>query len=448
MYHAGMYKPTIRAGVQMPKKTCFVVMGFGTKTDYTKPKTFNLDKTYRNIIKPAALAAGLECIRADEIAHSGNINVPMYERLLNADLVVADVSTYNCNAFYELGVRHALRPYTTIIISEDGMTFPFDVAQIAVRKYHHLGEGIDYEEVERMKQDLSEAMKTISEKEADDSPVYTFLKDLKPPMLTVAEAIASVAATLPLQSRAAPDIAPGSTNNPTLSILMEQAEKALERNDFIVAKALFASLHEKIPNDVSLVHKLTLATYKAKLPTEKDALEEARKLLESLNPTESTDTETLGLLQAVHKRLWSLSKDRSHLDKAIWSSEKGFYLKNDYYNGINLAYLYNVRASISEGPDAVTDFVLAQRTRRRVVDICGALLNKTKAESAAQSFDRDATYWVLATLAEAWTGLGDEAKSEEYQYQALLLDPPPPQWMTESTQEQLKQLRALLVDRR
>ena len=155
----------------MPKKTCFVVMGFGTKTDYTKPKTFNLDKTYRNIIKPAALAAGLECIRADEIAHSGNINVPMYERLLNADVVVADVSTYNCNAFYELGVRHALRPYTTIIISEDGMTFPFDVAQIAVRKYHHLGEGIDYEEVERMKQDLSEAMKTISEKEADDSPV-------------------------------------------------------------------------------------------------------------------------------------------------------------------------------------------------------------------------------------------------------------------------------------
>ena len=432
----------------MPKKTCFVVMGFGTKTDYTKPKTFNLDKTYRNIIKPAALAAGLECIRADEIAHSGNINVPMYERLLNADVVVADVSTYNCNAFYELGVRHALRPYTTIIISEDGMTFPFDVAQIAVRKYHHLGEGIDYEEVERMKQDLSEAMKTISEKEADDSPVYTFIKDLKPPMLTVAEAIASVAATLPLQSRATPDIAPGSTNNPTLSILTEQAEKALESNEFIVAKALFADLHEKIPNDVSVVHKLTLATYKAKLPTEKDALEEARKLLESLNPTESTDTETLGLLQAVHKRLWSLSKDRSHLDKAIWSSEKGFYLKNDYYNGINLAYLYNVRASISEGPDAVTDFVLAQRTRRRVVDICEALLKKTKAESAAKSFDRYATYWVLATLAEAWTGLGDEAKSQEYQNQALLLDPPPPKWMIESTQEQLRQLRALLVDRR
>ena len=412
-------------------------MGFGTKTDYTKPKAFNLDKTYRNIIKPAAEAADLECVRADEIVHAGNINVPMYERLLNADVVVADVSTYNCNAFYELGVRHALRPYTTIIISEDGMTFPFDVGQIAIRKYHHLGEGIDYDEVERMKQELSEAMKIISEKGTDDSPVYTFIKDLRPPTLTVAEAIASVAATLPLQ----PAPAPGSTNNPTLSVLMLQAERALEKNDFIVAKALLADLHEKMPNDVYVIHKLTLATYKAKLPTEREALEEARKLLEGLNPTESTDTETLGLLQAVHKRLWSLTGDRSCLDKAIWSSEKGFYLKNDYYNGINLAYLYNVRASISEGPDAVTDFVLAERTRRSVVNICQAVLDKTKPMDAVET-----GYWVLATLAEAWTGLGDETKSQEYLTRALALEPSPAQWMIESTQEQLKKLRGLLAD--
>jgi hypothetical protein len=430
----------------MANKTCFVVMGFGTKTDYTKPKTFNLDKTYRNIIKPAAAAAGLECVRADEIVHSGNINVPMYEQLLKADVVVADVSTYNCNAFYELGVRHALRPCTTIIISEDGLTFPFDVGQIVIRKYHHLGEGIDYDEVERMKQELSEAMKIISEKEADDSPVYTFIKDLKPPMRTMVEAIAAAAATLPFQPLATLDPAVGPTTNPTISILMQQAEKAIKENNFIVAKALFADLHAKMPNDVSVVHKLTLATYKAKLPTELEALKEACSLLEGLNASESTDTETLALFQAVHKRLWSLTGDRSYLDKAIWSSEKGFYLKNDYYNGINLAYLYNVRASISEGPDAVTDFVLAQRTRRRVVDVCQALLHQAKMEATAKWFDRDARYWVLATLAEVWTGLGDQAKSQQYQNEALALDPPPPQWMIESTQEQLKKLRALLAD--
>jgi hypothetical protein len=53
---------------------------------------------------------------------------------------------------------------------------------------------------------------------------------------------------------------------------------------------------------------------------------------------------------------------------------------------------------------------------------------------------------VLATLAEVWTGLGDQAKSQQYQNEALALDPPPPQWMIESTQEQLKKLRALLAD--
>jgi hypothetical protein len=65
----------------------------------------------------------------------------MYEQLLNADVVVADVSTYNANAFYELGVRHAPKPYTTITIAEDKLVFPFDVGQIALRTYHHLGEG-------------------------------------------------------------------------------------------------------------------------------------------------------------------------------------------------------------------------------------------------------------------------------------------------------------------
>jgi hypothetical protein len=55
------------------------------------------------MIKPAVEAASLKCIRADEIVHSGLIDVPMYEQLLKADVVVADLSTSNKNAYYELG---------------------------------------------------------------------------------------------------------------------------------------------------------------------------------------------------------------------------------------------------------------------------------------------------------------------------------------------------------
>jgi hypothetical protein len=68
-------------------------MGFNTKTDPNSGRVFDLDKSYKYIIKPAAEAAGFACERADEIQHSGIIDVPMYERLLDADVVIADLST-------------------------------------------------------------------------------------------------------------------------------------------------------------------------------------------------------------------------------------------------------------------------------------------------------------------------------------------------------------------
>ncbi len=109
------------------KKICFVVMGFGMKTDFQQHKTYDLDKSYRIIIKKAVEDAGLECIRADDVVHAGIIDKPMYELLLGADVVVADLSTTNANAIYELGVRHALRPHTTIVIAEKNFKFPFDI---------------------------------------------------------------------------------------------------------------------------------------------------------------------------------------------------------------------------------------------------------------------------------------------------------------------------------
>ena len=90
-------------------------MGFGKKTDLSTGKTLDLDKTYKNIIRPAVEKSGLKCVRADEIQDSGLIDKSMYALLMHADLVVADISTYNPNAIYELGVRHAVRPFSTKI---------------------------------------------------------------------------------------------------------------------------------------------------------------------------------------------------------------------------------------------------------------------------------------------------------------------------------------------
>jgi hypothetical protein len=418
------------------KQVCFVVMGFGKKTDYPTGRVIDLDKSYHYIIKPAAQEAGLTCVRADEIIHSGTIDVPMYEQLLTADVVVADVSTSNCNAFYELGVRHALRPHTTITIAEDKMVFPFDVNHIAIRKYQHLGEGIDFGEVMRMKAALKEAIQTIASKPTDDSPVYTFLKDLNPPVRGAKEAALKSAVEGIGQK---PPIGQASISSATVSTLMTQAQTAIDNSDFLTAKSLLAVVRGMLPNDPFVSQRLALATYKSKVPSPTEALKDAHAILVELNPEISTDTETLGLWGAIHKRLWEVTGDHSYLDIAIFAYEKGFYLRNDYYNGINLAYLLNERAAVSDIPDSVADFVLAQRTRKRVLAICNSLLD------AGRQFPDQEEYWIRATMAEAWLGLGDAAKSQESLDSAFALASSPSQWMRNSTSEQLRKLSQLLA---
>src|SRR6266581_2089301 len=168
--------------------TCFVVMGFGKKTDFETGRVLDLDQSYTNLIKPAVEASGLKCIRADEIVHSGLIDLPMYELLLKADVVVADLSTSNRNAIYELGVRHALRPYTTVVIAEEQiMKSPFfDLNHIVIRQYRHLGEDIGVAEAKRFTNELTAAIQKIMATEPElrrDSPVYKFIDRLTPPSI-------------------------------------------------------------------------------------------------------------------------------------------------------------------------------------------------------------------------------------------------------------------------
>jgi tetratricopeptide (TPR) repeat protein len=436
-------------------KTCFVAMGFGKKTDYQSGRVLDLDKSYQYIIKPAAERAGLDCKRADEIIHSGLIDVPMYEQLLSADVVIADISTSNANAFYELGVRHALRPYTTITIAEDKMMFPFDVSHLSIQKYQHLGDGIDYGEVMRMQNVLVGALTTILTTPKNDSPVYTLFADLTPPVRKAIQQAVAQSAPSAAGLKTVRDAGSGSMDD-TAKNLMAQAESARERSDFAKAVALLTAVRVMAPADPFVIQRLALATYKSKLPDALQALRDAKVILGELEPNDSTDVETVGLWGAIHKRLWELTADRGALDTALASYEKGFYLKNDYYNGINLAFLYNMRASISVGAEAQADVVIARRVRRRVLAICDAWLvaeeqrqqrNKTlvpgrewmEIEEKRRTEDK---YWVLATEAEASAGLGDEEAAEKYFGQAKALAPAA--YMVESTEGQLAALQKLL----
>lgn len=441
------------------KGTCFVVMGFGKKTDFETGRTLDLDMSYQNLIKPAVEAAGLTCLRADEIVHSGMIDVPMYEQLLNADVVVADLSTSNKNAYYELGVRHALRPHTTLVIAEDGIkAFPFDVNHVAVRQYHHLGEDIGVKEARRFTAELARAIGEILKQQprAKDSPVYTLLNRLSPPVI----AKALQAALAPETAKAGADDSRPAEPKSVHCLLMQQVDEAQKQGNFLQAKVLLSSVREMMkpagekPEDPYILQRLALLTYKSRYPSEEAALKEARDILTGLGPFTSNDTETLGLWGAVHKRLWHSTGDPSYLDEAVRGYERGFYLRNDYYNGINLAFLLNVRSAsnakrpaVSVPPDslqaepgqaeAIADFVQARRIRREVIAICRAFLEGEGMPPATR-------YWATATLAEAHIGVGDDERGGALLNQALAM--PVDDWMKTSTREQLAKLKALLAD--
>lgn len=440
------------------QKICFVVMGFGEKVDFQTGRKLNLDASYHNMIKPAVEDAGLKCIRADEIVHSGVIDVPMYEQLLNADVVIADLSTYNPNAFYELGVRHALRPFSTVVIAEDKLNYPFDVNHIVIRRYRHLGDDIGVGDARKFSMELKQALSVILGQQKNDSPVYEFLNGLTPP--EIRQLAADVAAQAAQTRQAAAP--PSEAGDVTLRVLMQQADEAQRRGDFATARTLLGAAREMMrpkgpedqrQEDPYLVQRLALVTYKSGQPNPRAALEEARELLMTLNPETSNDTETLGLWGAVHKRMWDLTEDMKHLDEAVRGYERGFYLRNDYYNGINLAYLLNVRsaaackradeaattdAARAERAEAVTCFVHAVRVRREVISICEKLLTEEEGLTDAQK------YWALATMAEAYLGAGDVAAAERKLGEAFAL-PAAADWMKESTQQQMGKLRELLA---
>ncbi len=385
-------------GGQPERKTCFVVQGFGKKTDFQTGRVLDLDKSYA-MIKLAVEAAGLACTRADEIPHSGSIDRVMYERILDADVVVADLSTANVNAAYELGIRHALRPRTTIVVAEDQLKFPFDLNHIVIRPYRHLGEDVGFEEVLRFKDEIGAAIREILEGGDVDSPVYTFLGDLQPPT----RADGGEATTEAPQEEASPQAA-------STRALMDAAAAAQQAGEWKAARDILTGVRALRPNDSYVVQQLALATYRAEEPTPEEALAAAERLLgEELDPAASRDPATLELWAAIRTRLWDLTQDPEHLATALAAREGTWHMRGDPDDGITLAFLLNLRATRSEPADAIADWVLAGRVRRNVA---------AAAEAALADAQPDARFRLLAILWEAAVGLGDGDSAARWEAEA------------------------------
>src|SRR6186997_2505853 len=100
----------------------FIIRPFGTKAGV------DFDAIEEKLIQPALAQIGVAGSTTTEIVEQGNIREDMFRLLVCADLVIADISIHNANVFYELGIRHGVRPNATFLLrAKSDRKYPFDL---------------------------------------------------------------------------------------------------------------------------------------------------------------------------------------------------------------------------------------------------------------------------------------------------------------------------------
>jgi tetratricopeptide (TPR) repeat protein len=340
----------------VPLPLCFVVMPFGTKPD-GQGGSVNFDKVYELLLAPAIRDAALEPLRADQELVGGLIHKPMFERLILADYAVADLTTVNANVFYELGVRHAARPYSTVLVSADVRKAPFDLAPDRVLPYRLDAQGCPAEP-----DDDRAALVTALEAAraaTTDSPVFQLITDLPQPQIDrlktdvfreQAEYSASVKQRLTTArghgAAALREVEHelGSLEDVEAGVLVDlllSYRAVKEWKDMI-------RLVEAMPEPV---RRTVLVREQYGFALNRDGRsEDAERVLLKVIEQYGDSSETLGLLGRVYKDRWEGAREGSallaggHLDQAIDAYRRGFEADwRDAYPGINAVTLMEIR---------------------------------------------------------------------------------------------------------
>jgi hypothetical protein len=153
------------------KKICFIISPIGEDDSDTRKRS---DQVLKHIINGAVEQLGYEVIRADKISEPGIITHQILQHIVDAPLVIADLTERNPNVFYELALRHAIRKPLIQLIKK-GELIPFDVAATRIIQFdlHNL------DSVEAAKVEIVAQVKSLeSGKNDTDNPISVSL-DLK-----------------------------------------------------------------------------------------------------------------------------------------------------------------------------------------------------------------------------------------------------------------------------
>jgi len=393
---------------------CFVLMPFGKKPA-ADGRLVDFDAVYEQLIKPSVVAAGLEPLRADEEMTGGIIHKPMFERLILCEYAVADLTTANANVFYELGLRHAVRPATTVLLFAQGTgQLPFDVAPLRAVPYQLGADG------KPVMNSLDRDMLTTKLRDArqvkTDSPVFQLVEgfpDIQRLKTDVFRERVKYSGTLRQK------LALARKQGLDAVRAVEQEIGSIHDAEAGVVIDLFLSYRAvKGWNEmIALVQKMSVPLAATVLVQEQLGLalnranrgEEAERILLALVEGRGPSSETYGILGRVYKDRWEAALKagekalaRGLLDKAINAYLKGFEADwRDAYPGVNAVTLMELK----EPPDV---------RRERLIPVVSYAVER-RIESGKPDYWDHATRLELAVLAK------DQQKAESALADALVV---------------------------
>lgn len=157
-------------------KTCFYITPIGAEDSEHRKHS---DLFLNCIVEPAVAAIGLKIVRADQIGKPGMITAQIVDHVLNARLVIADLSFHNPNVFYELSLRHASGlPTVQIIRTAD--TIPFDLQQYRTIQIDTTDIYSLVPKIETYKSEIAvQVRRALENAESADNPITTFCPGIK-----------------------------------------------------------------------------------------------------------------------------------------------------------------------------------------------------------------------------------------------------------------------------
>jgi len=408
----------------MPKKPlCFVLMPFGTKT-LADNRSVDFNYAYNQLIKPAIEAAGLEPIRADEEKTDGIIHKPMFERLILCEYAVADLSASNANVFYELGVRHAIKPFTTTIIFEGANRLPFDVNLLRGLPYYFDEKGL-LKDLEATKKQLTDKLLTAKANQDKDSPVFQLLDGfpeiahLKTDVFReqveyaekIKEALRKARNKKSKEEIKAIEDDLGNLKDVEAGILVDLflSYRSIEAYDEMIVL-----IEEKFPKHISNTIMMR-EQYAFALNRKNKGSQEAIDVLNKLIDERGASSETYGLMGRIYKDRWSLLSKQagseleaeSVLEQAIETYSKGFSMDSrDAFPGINAISLMEIKDPPDERMSSllpVVKFAVEQKMKSKTPDYWDyATLLEIAVLEKNQSAAKEALKKSIPAIGEQW----------------------------------------------